>query len=227
MADIMEVDSDVLLPSGSNETAPPPVASSSKTPTPLLATSSVLAGPATIPSVTVSLHPLVIMNMSEHWTRIRAQEGSKQQGTHLLAFYAWSLCIHSMFFRTYIVIGALIGKQKGRNIEVMNSFELKFEFVEKDIIINQEYYTTKEEQCMVWYVHLRVITMYIYRFADKQVFSDLDFLGWYTTGDGPTEQDIKVHKQICIINECPILLQMNPQTRNVEVCWNMRIVLHM
>lgn len=56
-----------------------------------------------------------------------------------------------------------------------------------------------------------------YPFSDKQVFSDLDFLGWYTTGEGPTEQDIKVHKQICVINECPILLQMNPQTRNVEV----------
>lgn len=31
-------------------------------------------------SVTCSLHPLVIMNISEHWTRTRAQEGSVQQG---------------------------------------------------------------------------------------------------------------------------------------------------
>lgn len=31
-------------------------------------------------SVTCSLHPLVIMNVSEHWTRERAQEGSVQQG---------------------------------------------------------------------------------------------------------------------------------------------------
>lgn len=41
---------------------------------------SVMASPATVPSVTVSLHPLVIMNISEHWTRIRAQNGSPQQG---------------------------------------------------------------------------------------------------------------------------------------------------
>lgn len=81
----MEVDSDVL-PSGSNETQQPPTAavagpsgSATKTLHPGVA-SSVLAGAATIPSVTVSLHPLVIMNISEHWTRIRAQEGSKQQG---------------------------------------------------------------------------------------------------------------------------------------------------
>jgi len=41
---------------------------------------NVLAGNGTIASVTVSLHPLVIMNISEHWTRIRAQEGSPKQG---------------------------------------------------------------------------------------------------------------------------------------------------
>lgn len=45
------------------------------------------------------------------------------------------------------VIGALIGKQEGRNIEVMNSFELLSHTVEKKIIIDKEYYYTKEEQC--------------------------------------------------------------------------------
>lgn len=49
------------------------------------------------------------------------------------------------FVRT--VIGALIGKQSGRNVEVMNSFELKFKLVNQDIIICQDYYRTKEEQC--------------------------------------------------------------------------------
>uniref|UniRef100_A0A6M2DKH8 COP9 signalosome complex subunit 6 n=1 Tax=Xenopsylla cheopis TaxID=163159 RepID=A0A6M2DKH8_XENCH len=135
---------------------------------------AVMASPGTIPSVTVSLHPLVIMNISEHWTRRRAQEGSPQQ-----------------------VIGALIGKQKGRNIEVMNSFELMFTIIDEDIIIDREYYKTKEEQC-------------------KQVFSDMDFLGWYTTNESPTERDLRIHKQICEINECPIMLQLNPLSRNMD-----------
>jgi len=39
------------------------------------------------------------------------------------------------------------------------------------------YYKTKEEQF-------------------HQVFKNLDFLGWYTTGSGPTENDIRVHKQV-------------------------------
>ncbi|KAJ6627050.1 COP9 signalosome complex subunit 6 [Pseudolycoriella hygida] len=136
--------------------------------------SGVMAAPTIMPSVTVSLHPLVIMNISEHWTRIRAQEGFRQQ-----------------------VLGALIGKQTGRNVEVMNSFELKFEIVDGTILVNQAYYTTKEEQF-------------------KQVFSDLDFLGWYTTGEAPTEKEIQVHKQICQINECVIMLQLNPSIRGID-----------
>lgn len=46
-----------------------------------------------------------------------------------------------------LVIGALIGKQKGRNIEIMNSFELVFSVIGGDIIIDRDYYNMKEEQC--------------------------------------------------------------------------------
>lgn len=158
-------------PSTTATTSTAAVAGSSSSTLPII--SSVLASSSTA-SVTVSLHPLVIMNVSEHWTRIRAQEGCKQQ-----------------------IIGALIGKQKGRNIEVMNSFELQFEIVDKMLIVNKDYYNTKEQQY-------------------KQVFSDLDFLGWYTTGDTLTEKEIDIHKQICQINECPIMLQLNPQSRNCD-----------
>lgn len=51
------------------------------------------------------------------------------------------------------VIGALIGKQEGRNIEVMNSFELLFHTVEDRIHIDKEYYYTKEEQCKYTHTH--------------------------------------------------------------------------
>ncbi|KAJ3633783.1 hypothetical protein MTP99_010708 [Tenebrio molitor] len=135
---------------------------------------NVMAGGA-VGSVTCSLHPLVIMNVSEHWTREKAQEGSVQQ-----------------------VIGALIGKQKGRNIEIMNSFELVFTMIGGDVIIDRDYYNMKEEQF-------------------KQVFSDMDFIGWYTTGDVPSSTDIKIHKQICDINESPILLKLNPYDKNIDV----------
>ncbi|EDV94715.1 COP9 signalosome complex subunit 6 [Drosophila grimshawi] len=135
---------------------------------------NIMAASGTIASVTISLHPLVIMNISEHWTRFRAQHGEPRQ-----------------------VYGALIGKQKGRNIEVMNSFELKADEIADETIINKDYYNKKEQQY-------------------KQVFSDLDFIGWYTTGDSPTASDIKIQKQIAEINECPIMLQLNPLARSVD-----------
>lgn len=48
-------------------------------------TKEVMASGA-VGSITCSLHPLVIMNVSEHWTRERAQEGSVQQGNLLRIF---------------------------------------------------------------------------------------------------------------------------------------------
>ena len=47
-----------------------------------------------------------------------------------------------------LVIGALLGTQDGRKIEIFNSFELQFDlFDDGQIVINMEYYKTKEEQC--------------------------------------------------------------------------------
>jgi COP9 signalosome complex subunit 6 len=98
--------------------------------------SSVLASSGTVGSVTVSLHPLVIMNISEHWTRTKAQSGSA----------------------TNDIFGAIIGMQNGRNIEVMNSFELDFGRIDGHVVIDRDYYDLKESQF-------------------KQVFSEMDFLG--------------------------------------------------
>lgn len=108
---------------------------------------SVMAS-GTTGSITCSLHPLVIMNVSEHWTREKAQEGSVQQGLHseICNFILTSKLL-------FIVIGALIGKQKGRNIEIMNSFELVFSIIGGDVVIDRDYYNMKEEQCK----YLRVL----------------------------------------------------------------------
>ena len=41
---------------------------------------TVMASTGTVGSVSISLHPLVILNISEHWTRQRAQESRAVQG---------------------------------------------------------------------------------------------------------------------------------------------------
>merc|ERR1719361_658283 len=114
------------------------------------------------------------MNISEHWTRCKAQEGKPVQ-----------------------VLGAVIGQQKGRKIEIMNSLELLFDVVDGNIVIDMEYYNLKEEQF-------------------KQVFSEMDFLGWYSTGERPEDEDVEVHKQILDVHESPLFLQMNPGAKNLN-----------
>jgi len=52
----------------------------------------------------LKLHPLVIINISDHYTRMVAQEG-----------------------RDVEVFGALFGTQKGREVEIFNSFEILVE----------------------------------------------------------------------------------------------------
>lgn len=46
---------------------------------------TVLAPPGTVASVSVDMHPLVLMNISEHWTRSRAQSGKIMPGETFLS----------------------------------------------------------------------------------------------------------------------------------------------
>lgn len=141
-------------------------------------TISVMAPSTAAPSVIVALHSLVILNISEHWTRVRAQLGKSSR-----------------------VYGALLGRQKGRNIELCTSFEIK---------MNPNPNNESLED-----IDLEFLNTNISQF--KQVFSDLDFLGWYTTGGKPTENDIILHKQICTINESPVLLKLDPFGKHTDL----------
>ena len=61
-------------------------------------TSTVMASAGTSGSVSVSLHPLVIMNISEHWTRVRAQEGKPKQGRAFSLWFTLGRCQIKHFF---------------------------------------------------------------------------------------------------------------------------------
>ena len=49
-----------------------------------------------------------------------------------------------MYILLSSVYGVLLGTQKGRNIEICNSFEL---VVNDDRQLDRDYFTAKEEQC--------------------------------------------------------------------------------
>lgn len=74
-----------------------------------------------------------------------------------------------------------------------------------------------EGLCPLEQTLLKIYLFSLFIITVKQVFSDMDFLGWYTTGDTPTDKDIAIHRQICEINECPVMLMLNPAGRNGDV----------
>ncbi|KAF9954016.1 hypothetical protein BGZ65_004294 [Modicella reniformis] len=119
----------------------------------------------------IAIHPLTLLNISDHYTRIAIQQ-------------AVSGPVH--------VIGALLGIQTGREVEIFNSYELLFTLqAEGSIRINDEYFVTKQEQF-------------------RQVFPAYDFLGWYTVGHKPTMIDIDILQQLMVYNESPLFLQLDP-----------------
>lgn len=75
-------------------------------------------------SVTVALHPLIIMNVSEHYTRVKAQ----------------------LDLSNPHVIGAILGRRTGRHLELFNSFELQYTTIEETAVIDMDYFRSKEEQ---------------------------------------------------------------------------------
>ncbi|PIL29651.1 hypothetical protein GSI_08288 [Ganoderma sinense ZZ0214-1] len=130
--------------------------------------------PVVLPSTTTSglslaLHPLPILNISEHLTRLRLQ--TKTQLPFLL--------------------GALLGTQNGRDVEIVNSFELAIE--PDGVTVDQGFLVTRKEQY-------------------KQVFPSLEFIGWYTVAERPSSRHIALHEQFTPYSSTPLLLIMQPST---------------
>ncbi|KAF9917346.1 hypothetical protein BX616_001289 [Lobosporangium transversale] len=106
----------------------------------------------------IAIHPLTLLNISDHYTRNVIQRAGNNKPVH--------------------VIGALLGIQTGREVEIFNSYELQFTLQPTGSIrIHDEYFVTKQEQF-------------------RQVFPAYDFLGWYTIGSKPSMIDIDVLQQL-------------------------------
>ena len=101
------------------------------------------------------------------------------------------------------MIGAIIGKQSGRVIELVNTVELSFKRApeqEGAIQIDDEFCQHRLS-------------------AYKQLFPDLDCLGWYSStlnnsSDSPTQPDVVVHKKMQRFTENPLYIIMNPESQD-------------
>ncbi len=76
-------------------------------------------------ALTVLLHPLVLIHISDHYTRLKFQTGQENPR----------------------VIGALLGTQTGRTVEVATAWELLWKAQEGNVQIDQQFLLTKSEQC--------------------------------------------------------------------------------
>ncbi|KAH9004236.1 COP9 signalosome subunit 6 [Lactarius hatsudake] len=128
---------------------------------------SVVLPSSTLSSLSLSLHPLPILNISEHLTRRRLQTSTS------LPF----------------VLGALLGTQNGREVEIVNTFEVAVEL--GDSKVDHGSFNVRKEQY-------------------KQVFPSLEFIGWYTVASHPTSRHIALHEQFSAYCSTPLLLILQP-----------------
>jgi len=122
----------------------------------------------------VHLHPLVLINLSDHIIRFRSAG------------------------RTERTLGALIGAQEGRRVELHNSFEILLEEGEGRAV-DLDFFQHRLAQYL-------------------EVFPRYEFLGWYSTGREPQDDDKAFHKRIQEVtaNENPFLLLLDTEAMERE-----------
>lgn len=84
------------------------------------------------------LHPLVLINISDHHTRVKANQGSPS-----------------------LVMGCLLGSQTGRVVDVSNSFELLYTSSAEGLKIDEPFFATKQEQYKTVFPKLDVVGWYV------------------------------------------------------------------
>ncbi|GAA5829182.1 hypothetical protein JCM11251_004152 [Rhodosporidiobolus azoricus] len=91
------------------------------------------------------------------------------------------------------VFGALLGTQSGREVDIMTSFEIVVapSASSSKVEVDHAYFVTRRDQF-------------------RQVFPTFDFLGWYSVGTEPGQEEAEVHKQFFTYNESPLFLQLQP-----------------
>ena len=129
---------------------------------------------------------LVLLNVSDHHTRAKAN--AEDAGT------------------APRVLGALLGHQNGRVVDISNSFEFAYENTPQGVMLDMNLLTKKTEQCKPAFSpilinalpHSMMITT-----VDKQVFPTLDIVGWYATGESVNEADMHILRKV---SGCPAAL---------------------
>lgn len=137
-------------------------------------------------SLFVSLHPGVILAISDHYVRSAVALGLPlSSGSKSKLMSGGSRCR---------VLGCLLGIQNGRNIEICNSFELT------------QYRCNADEQHEDPTTRVDLGFLYSRKEQYKTIFPQLEILGWYSTGSSVLPGDILFHKFMTALTENPFFL---------------------
>ncbi|KAL5148154.1 COP9 signalosome complex subunit 6a [Glycine soja] len=147
--------------------------------------------------LTFKLHPLVIVNISDHYTRVKSQMNPTHAPPHTTtnnnnANGGDGVVSPPLHPRVY---GCVIGVQKGRTVEIFNSFELLYD--PSTHSLDRTFLEKKQE---------------LY----KKVFPHFYILGWYSTGSDAEESDMHIHKALMDINESPVYVLLNPSINHSQ-----------
>ncbi|GMH05899.1 hypothetical protein Nepgr_007739 [Nepenthes gracilis] len=138
--------------------------------------------------LTFKLHPLVILNISDHYTRVKSQTQHPSQPLIDNGGETASFSLQRVF-------GCVIGTQKGRTVEIFNSFELLYDPSTQSL--DRPFLEKKQE---------------LY----KKVFPHFYILGWYSIGSEVQESDMHIHKALMDVNESPVYVLLNPSINHAQ-----------
>ncbi|GKU91647.1 hypothetical protein SLEP1_g5489 [Rubroshorea leprosula] len=143
--------------------------------------------------LTFKLHPLVILNISDHYTRVKSQMNPPiSSGNTANSINGGDQKQHQSPPR---VFGCVIGVQRGRTVEIFNSFELLYD--PSTHSLDRSFLLKKQE---------------LYR----KVFPQFYILGWYSIGSDAQESDMHIHKALMDINESPVYVLLNPSINHAQ-----------
>jgi COP9 signalosome complex subunit 6 len=144
----------------------------------------------TAADVNLLLHPLVVINISDHFNRFAAMKlfPAQSAAPNLENPPPPTVTDAAGAIR---VVGLLVGTQTGRTVDICHSIELPARAGEAGKLVLDEVF-----------LELRVEQY-------KQIFPKYDVVGWYSTGQAVAEDDLRLHMKVSHLNESPFLLLMN------------------
>uniref|UniRef100_K3WB84 COP9 signalosome complex subunit 6 n=1 Tax=Globisporangium ultimum (strain ATCC 200006 / CBS 805.95 / DAOM BR144) TaxID=431595 RepID=K3WB84_GLOUD len=148
----------------------------------------------------IQVHPLVIMNVADHFTRQRCNFQQDQKKKNQSASTADANKDMPQ------VIGALFGIQNGLDVSVYDSFEMKYDVANGEVQIDKEFLTSRIQQF-------------------SQVFPGFELLGWYTVGTKVSPTDLVTHKSVMEFNESPLFMLLDPVSKGLSTKKKLPIVL--